>query len=484
MTALNNDQEPLEKTLDTNRDVYNKILVDEHEDILNFKRNLEKNDNCIYENNNEEYDNIAVETRRKIRAFKSITQVEEKNKIYDDIKYYSHPNRIPENRTSDIKIYQNMKSSRDSQASILEHIVDELVKTEESFVFKLKTGYENYKKIFAEQKELPKGLIGKKYVLFRTIEEILDFHENEMLPMLQANQYDLNMLCSSFSKFIEENKFYPHLMYIMHKKRAENLCKYYKSFFDEKAKEFNDNLGIMSLLIQPLHRVTKYPLLFQQIIKDCFKNYDMKPILQFCCKTEKKMSDYVKLINESERVGSIINVKENVNLYEAGRLKKVDKFYVYDYNLQKRFKSRVFLFEKSLVYTEISNKMNSEVLKFRGLYPCDKLSMAIKEPGFTLYWEKRQIQDCDLEAKTEDIRNSWIETIKNIIVSYLEKKRLQSQCTGHFTAYNHLFRYKFLNRRISVDSITSTSTISSAGNQSNNRISIISTGSFHSYNTA
>jgi len=217
-------------------------------------------------------------------------------------------------------------------------------------------------------------------------------------------------------------------------------------------------------------------------MKDCFKNYDMKPVLQLCCKTEKKMCDYVKLINESERVGNIIDIKENINLYEQGRLKKVDKFYVYDSNLQKRFKSRVFLFEKSIIYTEISTKLNSETLKFRGVYPCDKLSIYLRDPGFTLYREKPNIQDCDLEAKTEDIKNSWIKIIKNIVVTSAKIKHIQSLNTNHITPYSHLFRYRFLNRTDSIDSLASTSSASiSSNNRNSDRNSIISNGSFHNY---
>lgn len=86
-------------------------------------------------------------------------------------------------------------------------ILDELIKTEETYVDNLWTGLNNYGKLF-EQKDLPRGLKGKKYVLFCNVEQIAEFHLHEFLPMLHRNRHDLKRLFDDFQQFIEVIKSY------------------------------------------------------------------------------------------------------------------------------------------------------------------------------------------------------------------------------------------------------------------------------------
>ena len=81
-------------------------------------------------------------------------------------------------------------------------ILEELIKTEESYIESLKKGLQNYANIF-ERKDLPTGLKGKKYVLLGNIEQIYDFHREEFLPMLYRNRRNLKLLFEEFQLFIE-----------------------------------------------------------------------------------------------------------------------------------------------------------------------------------------------------------------------------------------------------------------------------------------
>lgn len=80
--------------------------------------------------------------------------------------------------------------------------MEELIKTEESYVENLWIGINNYGNIF-QRNDLPTGLRGKKYVLFGNVEQIAEFHRDEFLPMLQRNKHDLKRIFDEFQQYID-----------------------------------------------------------------------------------------------------------------------------------------------------------------------------------------------------------------------------------------------------------------------------------------
>ena len=91
---------------------------------------------------------------------------------------------------------------RDKGFSFVQPILEELIKTEETYVKNLWIGINNYGKIF-ERKDLRPGLRGKKYVLFGNIEQIAEFHRDEFLPMLQRNKQNLKRIFDEFQRYID-----------------------------------------------------------------------------------------------------------------------------------------------------------------------------------------------------------------------------------------------------------------------------------------
>ena len=91
---------------------------------------------------------------------------------------------------------------RDKGFSFVQPILEELIKTEETYVKNLWIGINNYGKIF-ERKDLRPGLRGKKYVLFGNIEQIAEFHRDEFLPMLQRNKHNLKRIFDEFQRYID-----------------------------------------------------------------------------------------------------------------------------------------------------------------------------------------------------------------------------------------------------------------------------------------
>lgn len=91
---------------------------------------------------------------------------------------------------------------RDKGYGCIQPILDELIKTEETYVENLWLGINNYGNMF-ERKDLPMGLRGKKYVLFGNVEQLAEFHRDEFLPMLHRNKHDLKRLFDEFQQYIE-----------------------------------------------------------------------------------------------------------------------------------------------------------------------------------------------------------------------------------------------------------------------------------------
>lgn len=95
----------------------------------------------------------------------------------------------------------NQIQLRDKGFQSIQPILNELIRTEQTYVNNLYLGIANYGDIF-DRADIPRGLRGKRYVLLGNIEQIAEFHRDEFLPMLQRNQNDLKMIFDEFKQFI------------------------------------------------------------------------------------------------------------------------------------------------------------------------------------------------------------------------------------------------------------------------------------------
>ncbi|EDW79716.2 uncharacterized protein Dwil_GK17870 [Drosophila willistoni] len=313
---------------------------------------------------------------------------------------------------------------RDKSDKCVHPILEELIKTEEAYVNNLFTGLENYGNIF-QRKDLPLGLRGKKYDLFGNIEAIAEFHRDEFLPMLHRNRRDLKRLFDEFLQFVDQNCFYGYVIFTMNKQKSLKLCDLYKNYFTSIRLERDDKLGINSFLVQPIQRMARYPLLLTQFISTFFKNRDivMKPLIESCCRLEKRFRTILTTTNESETINDIVDCNE-FNVYYQGKFRKVNEFQVMDHKLKRSYRAKVFIFDKCIIYTEIKGKH----LVFHGRYPCEHIGISAKTKSFTLYYERRKQQECEFTADPAQIL-LWLDFIRDMISSYAieERQKLQER---------------------------------------------------------
>ncbi|XP_058986412.1 kalirin [Musca domestica] len=310
---------------------------------------------------------------------------------------------------------------RDKGYGCIQPILDELIKTEETYVENLWMGINNYGNMF-ERKDLPMGLRGKKYVLFGNVEQLAEFHRDEFLPMLHRNKHDLKRLFDEFQQYIEQHCFYGYVLYTMNKQRSLKLCDTYKNYFKLIQTELDDKLGINSFLVQPIQRMARYPLLLTQFITTLFKNRDyiMKPVIESCCRLEKRLRTLLTTTNESEVINDIVCLSETheFNTFYQGKFRKVSEFNIADHTLKRTYRGKVFIFDKCIIYTEIKGKQ----LIFHGRYPCEHIGITAKTKQFTLYYEHRKKQECDFMADAALVEQ-WLDLIREMVSSYAEEER-------------------------------------------------------------
>uniref|UniRef100_A0A1A9ZI51 DH domain-containing protein n=1 Tax=Glossina pallidipes TaxID=7398 RepID=A0A1A9ZI51_GLOPL len=263
---------------------------------------------------------------------------------------------------------------RDKGFKSVQPILDELIKTEETYVENLWLGINNYGNVF-KRKDLPIGLRGKKYVLLGNVEHLAEFHRDEFLPMLKRNRHDLKRIFEEFIEFIET------------------------------------------------------------LFKNC--DYGMKPVIESCCRLEKKFRNLLITTNESEIINDIVCLNESTefNTFYQGKFRKVSEFQVYDHSLKRSYRSKVFIFDKCIVYTEIKGKQ----LIFHGRYPCEHIGIIAKTKSFTLYYDQRKQQECDFIADPMLIE-TWLELIREMITSYAEEERRKLKELHSHDHGEHIYR--------------------------------------------
>jgi hypothetical protein len=95
----------------------------------------------------------------------------------------------------------------------------------------------------------------------------------------------------------------------------------------------------------------------------------------------------------------------------------MDEFDIYDWEIRRRFRGKVFLFERCVVYTEI---LEREYLEYRGHFGNDKLGIIYKEgkSKFKLFAKRRGQKEVEFRANMSTILE-WNEQLTGMLMKFV-----------------------------------------------------------------
>lgn len=311
-----------------------------------------------------------------------------------------------------------LSSSRpDSNSSIkskrISNIIKELLENEENYVQTLEKGIENYVGVM-NQKDLPPALRGQKYHIFGNIESIYEFHKYKFLPKLRDNCASIQGVAETFIQLIEDNRFYCYILFALNRPKSEKICNKNLDFFQERQHQVGDKLGLNSFLLQPIQRLPRYKLLLAEINKEALKLIadalmdTVKDEIGVLCKAEKRLERFIDIVNEAMSINDICECYE-LNLFHQGKFRKMFEMDVYDWDRRRRYPSKVFFFEKCIIYTE----KIKEYLEYRGHFVDSEVGLYNDgKTKLCVFALKRGIQEIE-------ISNSDMSTVQKM-ASYIE----------------------------------------------------------------
>jgi hypothetical protein len=97
----------------------------------------------------------------------------------------------------------------------------------------------------------------------------------------------------------------------------------------------------------------------------------------------------------------------------------MDDFDIYDWDLRRRFRGKVFLFERCVVYTET---LEREYLEYRGHFCKNTLGFIYKEgkSKFKLYARKRGQKEVELRSNMTTVLE-WNEMLTGMLMKFVEE---------------------------------------------------------------
>ena len=158
-------------------------------------------------------------------------------------------------------------------------VIDELVSTEQEYVQDLSFSLSHYPEAF-KRKEVPSQLRTLCTELFELVARLHIFHRSIFLPVLRMCQSHPENLGECFTSQKESLKLY--VDYIEQKHKMEAPMREFSAQIEEIERSVprRAKQTLADYLIRPLHRITKYPLILQDMLKYSIRSEQHLPKLE------------------------------------------------------------------------------------------------------------------------------------------------------------------------------------------------------------
>lgn len=121
-----------------------------------------------------------------------------------------------------------------------------------------------------------------------------------------------------------------------------------------------------------------------------------------------------------------IKIPFQINPRHQGKFLKVSEFDVFETDVRRKYKGKVFLFDKCIIYTETLGKNK---LSYRGYFRHETLGFTFEDGknNFVLYAGKKGHQEIEFTADPNTIQ-LWIQALSAVLMStvvMIEKKKIE-----------------------------------------------------------
>ncbi|GAB0090771.1 hypothetical protein DMENIID0001_055340 [Sergentomyia squamirostris] len=322
---------------------------------------------------------------------------------------------------------------QNSGPSKVQNLINELIKTEETYINTIKSGMTAYMKVLDPRSssnnstDLPDALQGKDVILFGNLTRVYNFHTKILLPEIKATSECIEMLSNVFLKLISEEQFYIHVTYARNIPKVEKILKDHNQFFASCMDKIGDKLGIQSLVLQPIQRLPRYGLLLENILHELAMKIEESPGIKdqvgVLSRALKAVTRLTECVNASVNVNDITGCPPDY-LQCQGKFRNMDAFEIYDYATKRRFKGHLFLFDKCIVFTENKQTTDDPTFRYRGYYNLSRFGMLTADnySKLTIYSNQtRQQQQLDIYAPSPTI-SKWEDYISTALKTVEERK--------------------------------------------------------------
>lgn len=107
-------------------------------------------------------------------------------------------------------------------------------------------------------------------------------------------------------------------------------------------------------------------------------------------------------------------------MFHQGKFVRQNEFDVFDQESRRRYRGKVFLFDRSVVYAE---KLEEKVLHYRGNYPKDVTGIREYDEGkkFDLFIGKSGQRQIELSSNEFGLIQTWVMLVKDMLVKSIEQ---------------------------------------------------------------
>ncbi|XP_058859474.1 uncharacterized protein KIAA1755-like [Acipenser ruthenus] len=295
----------------------------------------------------------------------------------------------------------------------LQCIMEELLLTERDYVRSLEYIITHY---FPEMErlDLPQDLRGQRGLIFGNLEKLYDFHRHFFLKELEGSLKEPLRVGRSFLRHKESFGLYA--LYSKNKPRSDALLiNYAQDFFKNKQLELGDKMDLLSYLLKPVQRISKYNLLLQDMVKECGPERGQE---------RAELQAALEVVRFQLRHGNDLLAMDDihdcdVNMKEQGQLIRQDEFLV-SYRKRKCFR-HIFLFQDLILFSKTKKTdVGNDVYLYKQSFKTSDIGMTHNagDSGlcFEIWFRRRKSQDTyTFQAASAEVKDAWTKDLERIL---------------------------------------------------------------------